>query len=101
MGASWEEFAAGHRTQHLTAFNRWCAVVGNFLAPVAAVAVLTGRPRVGLTVFALGNATLLAGHAAEGNLPRAVRDLIRHPVWSARADAAVATATVRSALGSS
>jgi hypothetical protein len=100
MVASWEEFAAGHRTQHLTPFNRWCAFVGNSLAPVAAVVALTGRPKAGLTVFALANAILLAGHAVEGNLPRAARDLIRHPVWSARADAAVAAATIRNALAS-
>lgn len=99
MVASYEEFAAQHRTQHVTPFNRWCAVVGNSLAPVAVVTALTGRPRAGAALFALGNATLLAGHAAEGNLPRSVRDFYRHPIWSVRADAAVAAATVKAALG--
>jgi hypothetical protein len=99
MGVSYEEFAAQHGTQHLTPFNRWCAVVGNSLVPVAAVAALTGRPKAAATIFALGNATLLAGHASEGNLPRSVRDFYRHPIWSVRADVAVASATVKSALG--
>jgi hypothetical protein len=100
MTASWQEFAAGHRSQHLTPLNRWCAVVGNSLAPVAAVAALTGRPKAAAMIFAAGTAILLAGHAAEGNLPRAGHDLVAHPIWSVRADMAVAAATVRSALGS-
>lgn len=99
MVGSYEEFAAGHRTQHVTPFNRWCAVVGNSLVPVAALATLTGRPKAAAMIFALGNIVLVAGHAAEGNLPRALRDLVAHPIWSARADAAVASATLRSALG--
>jgi len=99
MVASYEEFAAQHGTQHLTPFNRWCAVVGNSLVPVAVVTALTGRLKAGATVLALANATLAAGHVAEGNFPRSVRDLLQHPVWSVRADVAVAAATVRSALG--
>jgi hypothetical protein len=75
-----EALAAQHRTQHLEPFNRWCVVVGNSLAPVAAVTALTGHPRAGAMVFALANATLFAGHAVEGNIPRAVRDLFRHPI---------------------
>jgi hypothetical protein len=98
MGASYEEFAAQHRTQHLTPFNRWCAVVGNSLVPVAVVTALTGRLRAGAAIFALANATVVAGHVAEGNLPRASRDLLQHPIWAVRADVAVATATIRSAL---
>jgi hypothetical protein len=99
MGETYEEFAAQHRSQHLTPFNRWCAVVGNALVPVAAVTALTGRLKAGATIFALANATLAAGHVAEGNFPRSARDLRRHPVWSVRADVAVAAATVRSSLG--
>jgi hypothetical protein len=99
VGVSYEEFAAEHRTQHLTPVNRWCAVVGNSLVPVAAVTALTGRVKAGATLFALANATLLAGHAAEGNLPRSVRDFYRHPIWGVRADVEVAVATVKAALG--
>jgi hypothetical protein len=99
MGGSYDEFAAQHRTQHLTPVNRWCAVVGNGLVPVALVTALTGRPKAGVTLFGLANATLLAGHVAEGNVPRSLRDLYRHPIWSVRADVAVATATVKGALG--
>jgi hypothetical protein len=99
MGESYEQFAAQHRTQHVTPFNRWCAVVGNSLVPVAAVTALTGRLKAGATIFAVANATLAAGHVLEGNFPRSVRDLGRHPVWSVRSDVAVASATMRSALG--
>jgi hypothetical protein len=99
MGETYEQFAAQHRTQHLTAVNRWSAVVGNSLVPVAAATALTGRFKAGATIFALANATLAAGHVAEGNFPRSVRDLRRHPVWSVRSDVAVAAATIRSALG--
>jgi len=60
------------------------------MAPVAAVTALTGHRRAEATVFALANSTLFAGHAVEGNIPRAVRDLFRHPIWSVRADVAVA-----------
>jgi hypothetical protein len=99
MVATYAEFAAEHRTQHLTPFNRWCAVVGNASVPVAAITALAGRPHAAATIFALANATLLAGHFAEGNAPRSTRDLLRHPVWSVRADVEVAMATVRSARG--
>ena len=86
MGVSYEEFAAQHRAQHVTPVNRWCAMVGNSQVPVAAVTALTGRLKAGAALFALGNATLLAGHAAEGNMPGSVRDFYRHPIWSVRAD---------------
>jgi hypothetical protein len=99
MGVSYQEFAAQHRTQHLTPFNRWCAVVGNSLVPVAAVTALTGRLKAGAIIFGLANATVTAGHIAEGNLPRATHDLLQHPIWGVRADVEVAAATVRSALG--
>jgi hypothetical protein len=95
---SCEAFAAQHRTQHLEPFNRLCAVVGNSLAPVAAVTALTAHRRAGATVFALANSTLFARHAVEGNIPCAVRDLFRHPLWSVRADVAVAGAMLRNSL---
>jgi hypothetical protein len=99
MGVSYQEFAAGHRSQHVTPFNRWCAVVGNSLVPVSAVVALTGRLKAGAAVFALANATVAAGHIAEGNLARSSRDLLQHPIWGVRADVEVAAATVRQALG--
>jgi hypothetical protein len=98
MGVSYEEFAAQHRSQHLTPFNRWCAVVGYSLVPVAAVTALTGRVKAGAAIFALANAVVAVGHIAEGNLPRSTRDLFEHPIWGVRADIAVAAATVRSTL---
>jgi hypothetical protein len=93
--ASYEEFAAKHRTQHVEPFNRWCAVVGNSMVPVAVVTALTGRLRAGAAIFALANTIVVAGHVVEGNLPRATRDLLRHPIWGVRADVAVAIATIR------
>jgi hypothetical protein len=99
MVASYEEFAAQHRT-HLNPINRWCAVVGNGLPLAAAVAALMGRPRAGATLFALANATLAAGHVVEGNRLRDTRDTLRHPLWAVRADVAVANATIMDALRS-
>jgi len=96
MVASYQEFAAEHRGEHLTPVNRWCAVVGNYSTIPSAIALLSGRPRAAAGIFALGNAILVAGHIAEGNLPRSARDLARHPIWSVRADFALATATVKS-----
>jgi len=95
MVASYQEFAAEHRGEHLTPVNRWCAVVGNYSTIPSAIALLSGRPRRAAGIFAFGTAILLAGHIAEGNLPRSVRDVARHPIWSTRADFALATATVK------
>jgi hypothetical protein len=53
-----------------------------------------GRPKVGAASFVLSSAILVAGHVAEGNLPRSLRDLARHPIWSTRADFAIAGATI-------
>lgn len=84
---------------HVTPFNRWCAVVGNSLVPVAAVTALTGRFKAGAILFALANATVAAGHIAEGNLRRSTHDLFQHPIWGVRADVEVAAATVKAAWG--
>lgn len=100
MVASYEEFAAEHRAEHLTAFNRWCAVIGNYSNVPTAIALLSGRRRLAATSFGLGTAILLAGHIAEGNLPRSIQDIVRHPIWATRADVALANATVRNALKS-
>jgi len=93
--ASYEEFAAEHRGEHLTAFNRWCAVFGNYSNVPTAIALLSGRRRVAAVIFASGTAILLAGHAVEGNLPRSIADVIRHPIWATRADFALANATIK------
>jgi hypothetical protein len=100
MVASYEEFAAEHRGEHLTAINRWSCVIGNYSTVPAAVALLLGRPRVGAAIFGLGSTILVAGHLAEGNLPRSLSMLATHPIWSARADFAVANATIMGALRS-
>jgi hypothetical protein len=92
--ASYGEFAAQHRAEHLTPFNRWCAVIGNYLTIPSAVAALLGRPKTAAALFGLGTVILGAGHVVEGNLPRSIRDLARHPIWSVRADFAVVRATI-------
>lgn len=56
--------------------------------------------KAGATLFAVANATVVAGHIAEGNLARATSDLLEHPVWGVRADIEVAVATVKGALDS-
>jgi hypothetical protein len=94
MGASYQEFAAQHRADHLTAFNRWCAVLGNYSLVPTAIALLLGRPRVAAAFFGLGTAIIGAGHVVEGNLPRNVGYLIRHPIWAVRADIALANDTI-------
>jgi hypothetical protein len=100
MAASYDEFAAEHRGEHLTPFNRWCAVIGNYSNVPTAIALLSGRPRVAAAIFAAGSAILIAGHAAEGNLAQSLRMLSAHPVWAARADFAVANATLKGLISS-
>src|ERR1700716_860616 len=94
MVASYEEFAAQHQADHLNLFNRWCAVAGNYLVPVAAVVAVLGRPKTGAALFALANAVIVTGHVVEGNLPRNAGYVVRHPIWSVRADVAVANDTI-------
>jgi hypothetical protein len=95
MVATYEEFAAQQRAQHQHPFNRGCAVVGNYLAPVAAIAALSGRPKTGAALFALATAAIITGHVVEGNLPQQTRVTARHPIWAVRSDVSVANATVK------
>ena len=96
MVASYEEFVARQRTEHLNPFNRWCAVTSwYFLALPAAVAAVLGRRKAGAALFALSQLVIVAGHIAEGNLLEQGRITIRHPIWVARADVAIATATIK------
>jgi hypothetical protein len=81
MVASYDEFATEHRGEHLTPFNRWCAATGNPLFVLGAVSMLLGRPRSGAALAGSGLAITAAGHIVEGNLPRSLRDLARHPIW--------------------
>ncbi|MDT5330261.1 MAG: hypothetical protein QOF31_1558 [Mycobacterium sp.] len=94
MVGSYQEFAAEHRGEHLTAINRWSCVIGNYSTVPTAIALLSGRRRVAAAIFGLGSTVLVAGHLAEGNLPRSLSMLATHPIWAARADFAVANATV-------
>ena len=94
MVASYAEFEAEHHAEHLTPFNRWCATVGNPLSVVGPVVMLLGRRKTGAALAGSGLAILVAGHVAEGNLPRSLRDLTRHPFWSVRADFDVAQQTI-------
>jgi hypothetical protein len=95
MATSYEEFAAQHRGEHLTAFNRSCALVGNYAILPAAVALLSGRPKLAAAIFGLGSTVLAVGHVAEGNLARSLTMLTAHPVWAVRADVAVANDTMK------
>jgi hypothetical protein len=101
MVASYDEFAAQHRAEHLNPFNRWCAVVGNALTVAGPVLMLLGRRKGGAALAVAGPAILVAGHVVEGNLPGSLSMLARHPIWAGRADFAVARATIMGSLPSS
>src|SRR5947208_1352791 len=90
MFTSFDDFEAHHHDEHLTAFNRGCVVVGNALAILSVVPLLSRRLKGATTAFLAGVAITGVGHAAEGNLLPATRDLARHPIWSVRADVALA-----------
>jgi hypothetical protein len=94
MVATYEEFAAQQRAEHLNPFNRWCAVVGNYLPLAAAVTAVLGRPKAGATLFALSSVAIAAGHIVEGNLVEQTRVTARHPIWGVRADVAIANETI-------
>jgi hypothetical protein len=94
MVVSFDEFETEHRAEHRNAFNRWCAAVGNPLFIVGAVSVLFGHRTGGTVLAGSGAAVLVAGHVAEGNLARALRDLARHPIWSVRADVGLGRETI-------
>jgi hypothetical protein len=66
MVASYEEFEAEHHADHLNAFNRWCAVVGNPMQVVGAVVMLLGRRKVGAALTGSGAAITVVGHVVEG-----------------------------------
>jgi hypothetical protein len=95
MVASYEEFAAQQRAEHLNPFNRWYLLA----LPAAATAVL-GKPKAGAALFALSQAVIVAGHIPEGNVLEQTRITARHPIWALRADIAVANATIIGALRS-
>lgn len=95
MIASYHEFLAEYGAEHLRPFNRWCAVVGNPLLIGGPVVMLLNRRKSGAALAVSGSAIVVAGHLAEGNLLRNVRIFFRHPIWSLRADFAVARETIR------
>jgi hypothetical protein len=95
MVATYGEFAAQQRAEHLNPFNRWSAVFAwYFLALPAAVTAVLGRPKAGATLFALSQVAIVAGHIVEGNLLEQTRITARHPIWVARADVAIANETI-------
>ena len=83
---SFAEFKAEHLADHQTAFNRGCVAAGNALILAAAAPLLLRRWRGGAAMFLAGGTILAAGHAAEGTLGHAGRDLVQHPAWAIRAD---------------
>jgi hypothetical protein len=94
MVTSYEQFAAQQRAEHLNPFNRWCAVVGNYLVFAAAFAALSGRRRAGAALFGISSVAITAGHLAEGNFVEQSRVFARHPIWSVRSDVAIANETI-------
>jgi hypothetical protein len=101
MVASYEEFAAQQRAEHLNPFNRWGAVVAWYgLAIPGAITAALGRPKAGAALFALSQVVIGAGHIVEGNVVDQTRITVRHPIWVLRADLAVANDTIKSALRS-
>ncbi len=95
---SYGEFCAQRYAEHVNPFNRWCAVIANYLPPLAVAAAVVGRWKVGASIFAVANAALIAGHLVEGNLRQELGAFVSHPLWAVRSDVAVANATVREAL---
>jgi hypothetical protein len=99
MAATYKEFADRQRAEHLNPFNRWSAVVTWYLLTLpAAVAVVLGRRKAGATLFALSQVAIGAGHIVEGNLREQTRITVRHPIWVARADIAIANETIMSSV---
>ena len=90
MTDSFSEFLSEHRGEHRTSFNRGCLVVGNALQIAGLCLSLRGGWRKGGTLAAVGYGVVIAGHLREGNLPRAFETARMHPVWTLRADAAIA-----------
>lgn len=96
MVATYEEFAAQQRAEHLNPANRWGAVAGNYLALAAVATAISGRPKAGAALFALSQVAIAAGHIVEGNLLEQTRVTARHPIWVLRADVAIANETILS-----
>jgi|SRR5215208_2733646 len=95
MVATYEEFAAQQRAEHLNPFNRWCAVVAWYLLALpAAITAVLGRPKAGATLFGLSQVAIAVGHSAEGNLLEQTRITARHPIWVLRADVSIANETI-------
>jgi hypothetical protein len=87
---SFDDFRDAHHAEHQTAFNRGCVAVGNAVILLSTVPLLARRWRSSAAAFLAGTAITVVGHVAEGNLPRAARDLAQHPIWSVRADVGLA-----------
>jgi hypothetical protein len=99
MVATYKEFADQQRAEHLNSFNRWSAVVTWYLLTFpAAIAAVLGRRKEGATLFALSQVAVAAGHIVEGNLVDQTRITVRHPIWVARADIAIANETIMGLL---
>jgi hypothetical protein len=94
MSASFEAFLAEHQAEHRTLVNRWCMVAGDALLVGGAIATLLGSKRRAAVIGGAGLAVAVAGHLIDGNVPRALQDTVRHPLWTVRGDVAVARATV-------
>src|SRR4051812_39038649 len=90
MADTFSDFLSEHRDEHQTAFNRWCLVLGDLLQVIGAGLATRGHRRKGGTVAAVGYGVVILGHVRERNLPRSFETARLHPMWTIRADAAVA-----------
>jgi hypothetical protein len=94
MSASFQAFVAEHQAEHRSSMNRWSLIVGDALLSVSVIAALLGLRRRAALVGGAALAVAMGGHLIDGNLPRALHDTVRHPLWTVRGDIAVARATI-------
>jgi hypothetical protein len=91
LAATVEEFVAEHIIEHRSTFNRWCLLIGDMgMVTGALITVLgSGHRFVGVALLLTGLGVASAGHVADRNLARALRDTWEHPMWNVRGDLAV------------
>ena len=90
MPESYAEFLADHRAEHRSAFNRWCLVAGDAIQIAGVLAALRARWKPAAVLFAIGVGVAVAGHARDGNVPKSLDTVQRHPLWNMRGDLAIA-----------
>jgi hypothetical protein len=90
MRESYAKFLADHRAEHRSAFNRWCLVAGDAFQIAGVVVALRARWTPAAVIFAIGVGVAVAGHVRDGNVPKSIDTLQRHPLWNILGDLAIA-----------